>query len=71
MSNEKIIAITMHVGQHIEGRVLNFVSVKDKAYRVELTQTEKGVRIQGKITNKLIPFANLQSVEYGQTEESC
>jgi hypothetical protein len=64
-------SVQLHVAQQIEGAVRGFVSAEDKHYKVALTLTELGVLIQGKKTNKLVPFTNIQGIDFGKAEESC
>jgi hypothetical protein len=64
----KITSITMHVGQHVTGEVRN--SVNAKRHNAEMSITEIGVHIDGPGTNKLIPFSNIQCVDF-EIEEAA
>lgn len=60
--SETILAIQMHAPQRIEGKVLGFAHAEALGLTMEIV--EKGVRIRGPKTNKLVPFANIQGIDF-------
>lgn len=58
----EVISIDLRDAQSIEGLVIRFVNADSS--NVKLTQEDKGIRVRGKKTNKLVPFSNIRSIDY-------
>lgn len=62
MKPPKIIALNLHVGQHITGNVRT--SVNAVKHEVVMSLSEIGVVVIGKDTHKLIPYSNVQGIDF-------
>lgn len=60
--NKKVVRITLHVGQQITGTVRT--SVDTDLHKAKMTLTDAGVLIDGHMTKKLIPFSNIQGIDF-------
>lgn len=67
VSKEKeISAMNLHIGQFVGGQMVT--SVDATKYKVKMTLTQYGVSVVGHLTDKLIPYSNIQGIDFKRTE---
>lgn len=59
---KEILSLNLHVGQFVSGQMCTNVNA-DK-HKVVMTLTPVGVEIIGSQTDKIIPFSNIQGIDY-------
>ncbi len=65
---KEISALNLHVGQFVSGQMVN--SIDATKYKVKMTLTPYGVAVVGHLTDKLIPYANIQGIDFKRTENA-
>jgi len=63
---KEIIAVNLHVGQFVAGQMVT--SINADKYDVKMALTTAGVTVIGFRTDKLIPFSNIQGIDFKRTE---
>lgn len=67
-TEKEISALNLHVGQFVSGQMVN--SIDATKYKVKMTLTQYGVSVVGHLTDKLIPYANIQGIDFKRTENA-
>lgn len=65
---KEVLVVNLHVGQFVEGQMVT--SINADKYDVQMTVTEIGVDVVGHLTNKTIPFSNIQGIDYRRSKKA-
>jgi hypothetical protein len=67
MQNE-IAQLNLHVAQMVAGQMV--ATINAERLKVTMEENASGVRVKGFKTNKLIPFSNIQGIDYKLEENN-
>lgn len=61
-----ILSVSLHIAQNFGGFVAG--TINSEKHFLKISQTENGVVVEGKGCRKLVPWSNIQGIDY-KTEE--
>lgn len=66
--DKEIATLNLHVGQFVAGQMVT--SIDANKYKVKMALTSNGVSVVGHLTDKLIPYSNIQGIDFKRTENA-